>query len=271
MLRALNRAETQRKRRMQLRRNDAVRDYAAEGRARTRKIREEQEGRNALARKRADRPGGCSRHSFRCSQARNMRVETPACCQRHIRNILRDVGALLDELGITWWADYGTLLGAVRHGGLIPWDKDADLGILADGREKLLSAFPRLMEMDYYPTYVPPRPERRFRTGDRVKVRLSRRNHTNTDVFIWHNRPDGMLERTNYISSDLYKGREFPEHWLHPIHKVPFDDIEVNLPAQAEALVAYRYGQGWKQAERTKHPPAPRGPYEEWVAEGGAP
>lgn len=40
-------------------------------------------------------------------------------------DLMRDALDLLDDHRIEHWLMAGTLLGAVRHGGIIPWDDDA--------------------------------------------------------------------------------------------------------------------------------------------------
>ncbi len=44
---------------------------------------------------------------------------------------------ICDELGIKFWLHGGTLIGALRHGGAVPWDDDIDVCIMRPDFEKL--------------------------------------------------------------------------------------------------------------------------------------
>src|SRR5690606_14863881 len=76
-------------------------------------------------------PMTCGRDSVRCAAGRSQHVDTPACCLHHLHTVLRETVRILESHGIPYWADGGTLLGAVRDQAVIPWDTDADLGVMA--------------------------------------------------------------------------------------------------------------------------------------------
>lgn len=44
--------------------------------------------------------------------------------------LLKKLKELCKKLDIRYWLYYGTLLGAKRHGGFIPWDDDIDVGLM---------------------------------------------------------------------------------------------------------------------------------------------
>ncbi len=53
--------------------------------------------------------------------------------------VLEDVDALCQKYNIKYYGDCGTLIGAVRHGGYIPWDDDLDICMLREDYELFLA------------------------------------------------------------------------------------------------------------------------------------
>lgn len=66
--------------------------------------------------------------------------------QRKEFEILRQVDTCCRELGIRYFMCGGTLIGAVRHKGFIPWDDDIDIGMSRENYERFVREAPSWLE-----------------------------------------------------------------------------------------------------------------------------
>ena len=65
-------------------------------------------------------------------------------------DLLSEFARVCDENGLKWFAHAGTMLGAVRHHGFIPWDDDIDVVMPREDYERLCKIGPSAFAHPYF-------------------------------------------------------------------------------------------------------------------------
>jgi len=122
--------------------------------------------------------------------------------------IVKEVVSICDKHNLTYYMIGGTLLGAIRHKGFIPWDDDIDLGMPREDYEKFLEVAPSMLSSNldivnyktdssyqYYITRV------RNKDTKVIEKRIcndTKYTHASIDIFPLDGTPNNKYQRKLY-------------------------------------------------------------------------
>jgi phosphorylcholine metabolism protein LicD len=165
---------------------------------------------------------------------------------------LYDITKLFDKHKIEYYIDGGTLLGAVRHKGMIPWDDDLDVEVLQRDESKLTSdSFKLSLKKSGYNIHS-------YRLGYKI-YKINGRSIENyewkypfLDVFI------SKIEdnRTKLVLSNKDNNWDkchFLKDELYPLKKYKFGEFQVTGPNDPYGYLNKCYGKDWNSVK-----------YQEW-------
>jgi hypothetical protein len=163
---------------------------------------------------------------------------------------------IFNQMDITYWVDWGTLLGYMRNKSVIPWDYDIDLCILDSDYEKMIDFFQKnkdkldlICDVDYYDDkgccalYLKElySPENRFEclSIDVIRYKITDLDNNKKlkscmveETILKYSNPTQNIELYDFDYDDIF-----------PLKQVIMCGVMVCIPNNSEKIVKNNYGE----------------------------
>jgi hypothetical protein len=178
-----------------------------------------------------------------------------------IYDLMMKVDRILKKHGLSYWAAYGTLLGAMRHKGLIPWDDDLDICMYEDDMQKFQSLHEDLAKEGLMVTVHPrsflkvfPIHGEKIKIAEKWKAGFGYKEHFDwkfpfMDIFPFgRNANQGKIEHATAIGRRCYPTDHFlTQELAQPLATFEFGPMRLPAPHNAVQVLNRSYGDDWNE------------------------
>ena len=172
-------------------------------------------------------------------------------------DLLNEFDHVCKKYNLKYILDFGTLLGAVRHKGFIPWDDDLDISMLREDYDKLMEIGPKEFSHPYF--LQNNKTDKGFdssvaklRRSDTTFLEIENLKHKSRynqgifiDIFVWDNSP---TNDKNFVASINQKTYEAFLHRFVLLHRPSLHD-GIKLPLTTLRYLHYKFVYGSPERE----------------------
>lgn len=187
---------------------------------------------------------------------------TPKDRVAEIKGLLKKTARVLETAGLEFWLQGGTLLGGLRHGGIIPWDDDVDLATLSSNNLKI-----EALRDDFADEGLT---LQRNRTNAYWQVGTNRPGDkispVHVDLFTYTPRADEARSTLRFLLDDPRFAKESPldpdahcnTSWtwdeMFPLREIDFYDLRLKIPQKSEEVLRRALGDDYMSTARARRP-----------------
>lgn len=166
---------------------------------------------------------------------------------------LWEIDSAMQQIGIKYIVDFGTLLGFVREGGFISHDIDVDIGILYANEKEKLKIKTKMESLgfvrsEYFTIDSEIKEESYSKQGVKVDFFYYEKDSISSWCYIFYRIPN-----KRYDSLETFSAGKYTYDLINEIEYINIKGHLIPVPKNPEKILIEKYGENWRIPEKNWH------------------